>query len=151
MEESIVKDIAWDFLVRLEAARRVQSLRPLVLIAHSLGGIVVMEALRRSSGCKKHQRHLYSIYEVTSGIIFFGTPHSGPNFGNLVQFTIDRVIKVNNFKVNDHIVNTFLLYTEQLKEWDEKFSLVARNRCWKIFSFQEQYGDIAIGNKKVWV
>jgi alpha-beta hydrolase superfamily lysophospholipase len=54
MEESIVKDIAWDFLVRLEVARRVQSLRPLVLIAHSLGGIVVMEALRRSSGCKKH-------------------------------------------------------------------------------------------------
>jgi hypothetical protein len=149
MEKSKVQDIAWDFLVGLEAARRVQSLRPLLLVAHSLGGIVVMEALRRSSGCKKHQGHLHSIYEATSGILFFGTPHGGPNFRELIQLTIERVIKVDDFKVNGHIVNTFLLYAEQLKEWDEKFGSIARDRCWTIFSFQEQYGDIAIGSKKV--
>ena len=149
MEKSKVQDIAWDFLVGLEAARRVQSLRPLLLVAHSLGGIVVMEALRRSSGCKKHQGHLHSIYEATSGILFFGTPHGSPNFSELIQLTIERVIKVDDFKVNNHIVNTFLLYAEQLKEWDKKFGSIARDRCWTIFSFQEQYGDIAIGSKKV--
>ena len=147
--KSTVQDIAWDFLTGLETARRVQSLRPLILVAHSLGGIVVMEALRRSSGCKTRQSHLHSIYENTSGIIFFGTPHGGPNPRELIQHTIERVIRVDNFKVNDHIIDTFLLYVEQLKDWDERFGSIARDRCWTIISFQEQHGDIAISDKKV--
>lgn len=149
MGKSTVQDIAWEFLIGLEAARRFQSLRPLIFVAHSFGGIVVMEALRRSSGCQKHQSHLHSIYEGTSGILFFGTPHSGPNSHDLIQQTIERIIKIDNFKVNDHIVDIFLLYVEQLKEWDKKFGLIARDRCWTIISFQEQHGNIAIDGKKV--
>lgn len=149
MDETAVQDIAGDFLVGLEAARRFHSPRPLVLIAHSLGGIVVMEALRRSSGCTRNQRHLHSIYEETSGILFFGTPHGSPDFRALIQLTIERVIIVDDFKVNDHVVNTFLLYAERLKEWNERFGSISRDNSWTIFSFQEQYGNIAISSKKV--
>lgn len=41
INKSTVYDIAWDFLVSLEAARRYEPMRPLLFIAHSLGGIVV--------------------------------------------------------------------------------------------------------------
>ncbi|KAI1128713.1 hypothetical protein F5Y10DRAFT_291744 [Nemania abortiva] len=41
-------DIAWDLLVALEVARRSTPQRPVVFIAHSLGGIVVQEMLRRN-------------------------------------------------------------------------------------------------------
>jgi hypothetical protein len=148
-EDSAVDDVVWNFLLSLELARRVHSCRPLLLIAHSIGGIVVKEALRRSSGCKKHQSHLRSIYEGTSGMIFFGTPHGGPNSPELVRHTIDQVSKIDDFELNNRIVDTFLLYEEELKEWGDKFNVMARDRGWTIFCFQEQYGNIALGGKKV--
>lgn len=72
-----VYDIAWDCLVALEAERRTDPSRPVLFIAHSLGGIVVKEILRRSSGCYSSQPHLCGIFDSTIGLIFFGTPHGG--------------------------------------------------------------------------
>src|SRR5271154_3513131 len=70
VSKSTVYDISWDFLVSLEAERRLDPLRPVLLIAHSLGGIVIKEMLRRSSGCHSGQTHFRSIFESTIGVIF---------------------------------------------------------------------------------
>lgn len=47
--------------------------RPIVFIAHSLGGIVVKQALLSA----RIESQYSSINENTAGIIFFGTPHRG--------------------------------------------------------------------------
>jgi len=148
VDKSTVYDIAWDFLVSLEAERRDEPSRPLLFVAHSLGGIVVKEALRRSRGCKTHQRHLHSIYNFTSGIIFFGTPHGGADPRGLIQHIFEQAIRAMGFKVNEQIVNTLLPSAERLKELRDEFAPMARQNNWTIYSFQEQYGVKVLSDKK---
>ncbi len=65
---------------QLVANRRLQNAneRPLVFVAHSLGGLLVKDALAYSaefSGARSE--HLQSIFISTYGILFLGTPHTG--------------------------------------------------------------------------
>src|SRR5271156_1978955 len=50
--------------------------RPLIFVAHSLRGLVVKEALRRSRD-ERHQAHLQDVYQPAYATIFLGTPHRG--------------------------------------------------------------------------
>ncbi|OCK74802.1 hypothetical protein K432DRAFT_397795, partial [Lepidopterella palustris CBS 459.81] len=147
--KSTFYDITWDFLVELEAARRVQSSRPLLFISHSLGGIVIKEALLRSHSCQKFQKHLHSIYEFTAGMIFFGTPHASADPRGLIQHVFGQLTRVEGFVANEQIVNAFLPSKEQLKESHNVFGRLAREKSWTIHSFQEQYGDKVRNSKKV--
>jgi hypothetical protein len=148
ISKNTVYDIAWDFLISLEAARCQKPSRPLLFIAHNLGGIVIKEALRRSRGCEIYQSHLRSIYESTSGIIFFGIPHGGTNPRGLILHIAERIFRAAGFSVNKQIINTLLPSSERLKELRDKFGPMARQQNWTIYSFQEQYGVKAlIGNK----
>ncbi|KAK3359163.1 Alpha/Beta hydrolase protein [Lasiosphaeria hispida] len=49
--------------------------RPLIFIAHSLGGLVCKEAILMSRN--NPERHLRGIFGSVRGIIFMGTPHKG--------------------------------------------------------------------------
>lgn len=51
------------------------SSRPLIFIAHSLGGLVYKEAALLSRN--NPDAHLRGIFDHTKGIIFMGTPHKG--------------------------------------------------------------------------
>lgn len=51
------------------------SARPLYFASHSLGGLVCEDALLSSRNSA--EAHLQSIFKVTRGLIFLGTPHSG--------------------------------------------------------------------------
>lgn len=66
-------------LNELAAIRRTTKLRPLIFIVHSLGGIVLKEAFRYTTGAGKIHKDLVSVATSTHGIIFFGTPHRGGN------------------------------------------------------------------------
>jgi hypothetical protein len=149
MSKATVYDIAWDLIVSLEAARRSEPSRGLLFISHSLGGIVVKEALRRSHGCRMRQSHLCSIYESTSGIFFFGTPHGGADPRGPIQHIAEKVIRAAGFSVNEQIVNTLLPSSERLRELREEFGPMARQQKWIIYSFQEQYGIKALNGNKV--
>ncbi|KAH0544281.1 hypothetical protein FGG08_001544 [Glutinoglossum americanum] len=69
------KDHAIDLLGSLVDKRQKDDevQRPLVFIAHSLGGIIVKQALTSARIDPKYR----SIHEHTVGIIFLGTPHQG--------------------------------------------------------------------------
>jgi len=57
--------------------------RPIFFIGHSLGGIVIKALLRQcydSSDVRKK-----SLFEMTLGVIFFGTPNSGASMGNVCR------------------------------------------------------------------
>lgn len=51
------------------------SARPLIFVAHSLGGIVCKEAILSSRN--NPDPHLCDIFEHTIGVVFMGTPHGG--------------------------------------------------------------------------
>lgn len=49
--------------------------RPLIFVAHSLGGLVCKEAILSSRN--NPESHRCGVFEHTTGIIFMGTPHQG--------------------------------------------------------------------------
>jgi pimeloyl-ACP methyl ester carboxylesterase len=51
--------------------------RPIVFVAHSLGGIVVKQALRLAADSRN------AIYENTRGVIFLATPHAGATIATI--------------------------------------------------------------------
>jgi len=147
--KNTVSDISWDLLVGLEVERRSDPNRALLFVAHSLGGIVTKEALRRSYGCQMHQPHLRTIYEATRGIVFFGTPHSGADPRGIIQHIIQGLAKIAGFSPNEQIVATLLPSSERLRELRNEFGPMAHQQKWTIYSFQEEYGVKLLNNKKV--
>lgn len=144
-----VYDIASDFLRTLEAERRSQPSRPLMFIAHSLGGIVVKELLRQSYGLQDHHSHLHQIYKATAAVMFFGTPHGGADPRGFREHVVEQVARAAGLTVNEQIVSTLLPTSERLRELRDEFGLMARREGWIIYSFQEQYGVQYLGGKKV--
>jgi hypothetical protein len=150
--KSTVYDIAWDFLVSLESERNSEPARPLLFIAHSLGGIIIKEALRRSHGSVLYQDTLRprNIYESTAGIFFFGTPHGGADPRGVLQHVAEKIITVvGRFSANKQVVDTLLPSSERLRELRDEFGPIARQNKWIIFSFQEEHGVLALSGKKV--
>lgn len=74
-----VREQAINLLNRIASKREDDDNRPIVFVAHSLGGIVVKRALVEA----KLDDSYKSIREATYGIAFFGTPHQGGNFAKL--------------------------------------------------------------------
>ena len=149
VNKNTVYDIAWNFLVSLEAERRPDPTRATLFIVHSLGGIVIKEMLRRSCGCCLGQSHLRSIFESTIGIIFFGTPHAGADPLGFPQHVAVKAMKAAGFSVNEQIVNTLLPSAERLRELRDGFGPMAHEQNWTIHSFQEQIGVKLLNNQKV--
>jgi pimeloyl-ACP methyl ester carboxylesterase len=56
--------------------------RPIVFVTHSLGGIIVKEALRTA----EHSREYRPILEKTRGIVFLATPHCGSGLANAAAY-----------------------------------------------------------------
>lgn len=65
------REISRDLLEKLESARKACPKRPLIMIAHSFGGLVVMQTLIRA------QDRASDLCTYTVGLIFFGTPFRG--------------------------------------------------------------------------
>jgi hypothetical protein len=151
VNRNTVYDISWDLLVALESERRTEPSRPVLFVAHSLGGIIIKEMLRRSRGCHMGQihLHLHDISKSTIGIIFFGTPHAGTDPRGFLQRIAERVIKAAGFSVNEQIVNALLPSSERLKELRDEFGKMAQEQNWIIHSFQEQVGVGLLNNQKV--
>lgn len=98
---------ARDLLYRLAAKRRKSANRDLVVIAHSLGGILVKEVLRRSKA--DPDPTINKIFTSTSRILFFGTPYRGSkdqaSFGEGLAGLAGRLLGVDK---NDQIVHALL-------------------------------------------
>lgn len=139
ISQNTVYDIASDLLKSLEANRRSQPSRPLIFVAHSLGGIIAKEALRQGHGCETHHHHLRQVYESTAAILFFGTPHGGADPRGLRENVVERIARAAGLSVNEQIVNALLPTSERLKELRDSFAPMARHKNWIIYSFQEQY------------
>lgn len=151
VSKKTVSDHAWDMLCTLEASRRDpnQKCRPIVFIAHSLGGIVVKEALRKAQACQSLKPHLYGILKATSSIIFFGTPHGGADPRNSFHHILSASFQAVGNRVNPQIVDALMPDSERLKELREEFPVMCQEQNWLVYSFQEEYGLRALFGTQV--
>jgi len=61
--------------------------RPLIFVAHSLGGLLVMSALILSSQAREKDSQVWNISLATTGMVFLGTPPTRPisSFSSLLK------------------------------------------------------------------
>ena len=146
--QNTVYDTAWDLLGSLDAFRHSESQRPIFFIVHSLGGVVVKEALRRSRGCETHHRNFHKIFQATMGVMLFGTPHGGADPRGILQHIVEKVVRIVGYSVNEQILTPLLPAAERLRELRDEFNPMARERKWIVYSSQEQYGLKVLNGKK---
>jgi hypothetical protein len=136
---------AGDMLYALEAERRQAPNRDLVFIAHSLGGILVKEVLRRSE--VDPDPSITKIFGATTGIFFFGTPHRGSkgwaSFGEGVFGIASRMFGVD---MNSQAIHALLPTSPELNLCRESFTVQWMKRGEKLMvrTFQESKGVTGI-------
>jgi hypothetical protein len=136
---------ARDLLYGLEAKRRKAPDRDLVFIAHSLGGIVVKEVLRRSEADPDSK--INRIFMSTSGVLFFGTPHRGSkdwaSFGEGLAGVVGWLLGVDT---NDQVVHALLPTGPELELCRESFMTqwVKRGNSLVVRTFQETKGVVGV-------
>ncbi|MCJ1377301.1 hypothetical protein MMC17_000395 [Xylographa soralifera] len=128
-----------DLLHRLAGKRSSTYGRRIIFIVHSLGGIVLKEALRRSRGAMDQDSDLQDIYDSTFAIIFFGTPHRGSDYLN-IGLTAANAARAAGLDVNRQVLRTLAPSNDYLRLLREEFSTMLESRHWLVDSFQEAYG-----------
>ncbi|KAI1427710.1 ankyrin [Xylaria sp. FL1777] len=142
-------DHATDFISALENCRSRDSQRPLMFVAHSLGGLLVKDTLRLSKSYEHSQPERYHVYQSTTNLFFFGTPHAGTDPRNILHKVLANIINAVGFRVNKEIVQTLMPGAERSKLLADDF-LKWTNECnWNIYTFQEEFAHSALGAKIV--
>ncbi|KAI1118919.1 hypothetical protein F5Y14DRAFT_438398 [Nemania sp. NC0429] len=113
-----------DLAVVLE--REIQNEAPIVFVAHSLGGIVVKDAIRRSKTHKSRVKF----------VVFLGTPHRGSSSAGwgVVASNLATVALQDS---NKQIVRALETNSEVLDNIHDEFLDIAQGASIKVHSFQE--------------
>ena len=102
------------------------SSRPIIFVAHSLGGLVCKKAILNSRN--NPESHLRSIFACTKGVVFMGTPHEGSWMADWAKISADALglVKSTNKSLIDilraenqlleAIQNDFLSMVRELRE-----------------------------------
>jgi alpha-beta hydrolase superfamily lysophospholipase len=99
--------------------------RPIIWVAHSLGGLLLKRALLYSNDVRAtHHEEYRSIYVSTYAIIFLGTPHMGSGsaaWGHVLQAMSDAVIPKKLFESESVLLKTLKRDNERLQEVNNHF------------------------------
>ena len=128
-------------IAELSADRRRQSAteRPIVFVAHSLGGLVIKRALVYSSEVRGIMtEHLRSIFVSTYGILFLGTPHAGSNvaeWGSRLESICSAILPTRLIDTQPQLVNALKANSETLQNIDRQF--IQLTSQFRIYFFHE--------------
>lgn len=122
--------------------------RPLVFIAHSMGGIIVKDVIRRAA--IEPDKNLNDIYLSTIAIFFLGTPHRGSQMGELGE-VVRRIVSAVGFSTNDQSIRNLQINSSDLEIIHEGFiSLYERpDRHFEVCTFQEAQGMTGVSYGKL--
>lgn len=115
-------------VAELAANRRIRKAteRPIIFVAHSLGGLVVKRALIYSSQIQgNYTSHLRSIYVSTYGILFLGTPHRGSDvaqWGSRLEWICSAVMPKKVVDSQPQLVDALKKDNETLQNIDREFA-----------------------------
>lgn len=110
--------------------------RPLIFVAHSLGGLVVKDALQKAREDDDDGRY-WPIFEATYGIIFLGTPHHGSSyasFGRWIAGLVNLIFRDTNIALLRSIERD----SEILERISDAFRRTVKRGSIKVFSFTEE-------------
>ena len=113
--------------------------RPIIFVAHSLGGLIVKRALVHSSDIRGNKiAHLRSIYVSTYGILFLGTPHQGFDIEKWISRR-DRTRSSTSFPKHidfrPQIIHSLGIKNETLENIDRQF--IQLTNKFRIYFFYE--------------
>ncbi|KAF4345552.1 hypothetical protein FBEOM_502 [Fusarium beomiforme] len=139
-----------DFLFALR--RETVRCRPIIFIAHSLGGILVKEMLALSSTTEASG--LKGIIESTAAVVFLGTPHRGSPDLSAIGEWARSMLSGLHFQTTSTILDTLGLKTTDLERAHEAFCRLWYQYDFQVKTFQESFGltgiDLGVlGNKVV--
>jgi pimeloyl-ACP methyl ester carboxylesterase len=123
----------------IEAFRREQSERPIIFIVHSLGGLVLKDALRRSWQAQDYKADLRTVYASTIAIIFMGTPHRGSPYapwGKIAR----NVAVASGFDASDRLLRDLHTDSSVLDLLRDDFSKMLHEDIFDVFTFREAKG-----------
>ncbi|KAI1394448.1 uncharacterized protein F4822DRAFT_424925 [Hypoxylon trugodes] len=107
-----ILDLAITFIDHIKASGLARpSAKPLIFMAHSLGGIVVKEAFAVLAGSHEQGQHILKLFR---GGIFFGVPSQGMATPHLLAMVKDQV--------NQQLVQDLSEGSKYLRELDDQFS-----------------------------
>ncbi|KAI9686045.1 MAG: hypothetical protein M1822_004028 [Bathelium mastoideum] len=108
--------------------------KPIIFIAHSLGGIVVKDALQLSAN---ESTHLHKIVTATIGVIFLGTPHQGSKVASLGKLAFN-ILKVLQPSPNTKILEGLEINSEILERISRGFGQLLATGLIQVHSFREE-------------
>ncbi|KAG4442234.1 hypothetical protein IFR05_002283 [Cadophora sp. M221] len=113
-----IRDHARTLLLALGEARNGISARrrPLILIGHSLGGLVLKQALVIAQNESRHKQ----IHDSVRGVIFFGTPHQGSGLANYAT-VLARIPLVIGIDTHPQLLNSLRKTSKDLKRLTDDF------------------------------
>lgn len=137
--ENLLSDLV--MLRKSDAAK----LKPLIFIAHSLGGIVVKDALSLSG----NERTVFNaILPATIGVMFLGTPHHGSRSASLGKMVFE-VSKLFFKKPNLQVLRGLETNSETLERISRSFGQILSTGRIKVHSFREElptHGVMVVGS-----
>lgn len=132
------------FLNSLAHQRWACQTRPIILVAHSLGGLIAKEAIIESRK-QEHNKFLQSVYRSVRGVIFFGTPHRGSGiagWGLILSAIANATLLDNNQSLLRDLDNSS--GTSKLEELRRDFNDILDEGQIKVHTFQEAEGKFGL-------
>ncbi|KAI9716824.1 MAG: hypothetical protein M1812_005164 [Candelaria pacifica] len=121
----------------VDVEHEVRNGKPIIFVAHSLGGIIVKDVLRRSKTSLMEKYR--SVHGQTRCIVFLGTPHQGAaiaGWGEIVR----NVAAVSLMDSNKRILSSLEPDSEILDNIQFEFMSMLYTDGLKVHSFQEAQG-----------
>ena len=137
--ENLLSDLV--MLRKSDAAK----LKPLIFIAHSLGGIVVKDALSLSG---HESTVINAVLPATIGVMFLGTPHHGSRAASLGKKMFE-VSKIFFKKPNLQVLRGLESNSEILERISRSFGQILSTGRIKVHSFREElptHGVMVVGS-----
>ncbi|CCA71494.1 hypothetical protein PIIN_05431 [Serendipita indica DSM 11827] len=135
---------AGTFIEALARQRLNAKQRPIIFLAHSLGGIILKKALNICQGKNVGSyNHLRDILVSTHAILFFGTPHSGVK-GVAFQVMLNRILSVY-MRSNNKILKHLEEHSSELE--DIQSAYLSTSEGIKNVYFYEDYATPIIGGQ----
>ncbi|KAK4229468.1 hypothetical protein QBC38DRAFT_453291 [Podospora fimiseda] len=134
-EGMTLKTLSNDLLEQVLEIRKGKTSRPLFFIAHSIGGLVVKNALVRASQKTKFQE----IMDDCHGVTFFGTPHRGSSYMSMPNLKLSiRDLLQLEAPLPSSLAHEIHVNDPALLELHSQFVDIASElRLWSFYETQE--------------